>query len=109
MENEIVRKFLEWSFNYGSAEELTDCNLRERAEALGMGIPTGESQEDATLIQDFLERRIIDFDTNPMTILPDWPLHQFDESLTPALFWDTMTSFPGYAGILEDVRKQEDE
>jgi hypothetical protein len=68
-----VRQYLEWSFNYARAEELSDDSVKGVAREISIGIPRGEDALDEHLAADFLENRVDDLDmtSNESLVDPD--------------------------------------
>jgi hypothetical protein len=52
-----TQEFLEWSWNYGCAEDMRDNNIKDNARWVSDGILRGEDADIEDLKADFLERR----------------------------------------------------
>jgi hypothetical protein len=75
-----IREYLEWSWNYGIAEEMADNTIRENGRMIAGGICQGEEQDISDLVADFIDRRCtegeIDGDWLPETLVDHAPLRK---------------------------------
>jgi hypothetical protein len=79
-----IREYLEWSWNYGVAEEMADETTKGIARMISAGIGRGEDQEESDLVADFINLRCtegeIDEDWLPETLVDHAPLRKMIEA-----------------------------
>jgi hypothetical protein len=75
-----IREYLEWSWNYGIAEEISDETTKGIARMIAAGISKGEDQALDDLIADFINLRCtngeIDEEWLPETLVDLAPLRK---------------------------------
>jgi hypothetical protein len=75
-----IREYLEWSWNYGIAEEMAENTTKDNGRMISMGIAKGEEQDMSDLVADFINLRCTDGEIDnewlPETLIDHAPLRK---------------------------------
>jgi hypothetical protein len=99
-----ARAYLEWSWNYGLAQELQDETTRGLAKAIECGLTRGEDADDEALIVDFLELRVDDI--KELTLLDPtvWDPDKGKE-LTMVHLREEIRKFPTFLDVWDRIEE----
>jgi len=96
-----ARAYLEWSWNYGLAQELQDETTKGMARAISCGLTRGEDADDEDLLIDFLELRVDDI--KELTLFE--PTVWDPEELTMAHPREEIRKFPTFLDVWDRIEE----